>query len=130
MTLADALLSRRERQILESLYRRGRATVAEILEDLPDAPTDSALRAMLRLLEGKKRVRRQFDGRRLVYEPTVSRERASAKALQNLMRTFFGGSHERTVRAILSEAEGKLSREELDRLAAMIEDARGRRRDG
>ena len=130
MTLADALLSRRERQIMDSLYRRGRATVAEILEDLPDAPTDSALRAMLRLLEGKKRVRHQFDGRRLVYEPSVSREHASASALRNLMRTFFDGSRERTLQAILSESEGMLSPEELDRLAELIEDARRRRRDG
>lgn len=129
MAIPDALLSRRERQILESLYWRGRATVAEILEDLPDAPTDSALRAMLRLLEGKKRVRRQFKGRRLVYEPAVPRERASLNALQALMRTFFGGSRERTVRAILNQSEGELSKEELDRLAQMIDDARRKGRD-
>ena len=130
MAVPDALLSRRERQIMESLYRRGRATVAEILTDLPDAPTDSALRAMLRLLEGKKRVRRTFDGRRLVYEPAEPRERASRNALRTLMRTFFAGSRERTVQAILSESEGALSREELDRLAEMIDDARRRRRNG
>ena len=129
MPVPDQLLSRRERQILESVYRRGRATVAEIMADLPDAPTDSAVRAMLRLLEGKKRVRRTFEGRRLVYEAAIPRERASASALQQLMRTFFGGSREQTVRAILTSAEGDLKADELDRLAKLVEDARRRRRE-
>lgn len=127
--IPDLLLSRRERQILESLYRRGSATVAEILTDLPDPPTDSALRAMLRLLENKRRVRRRFVGRRLVYEAAGSRDRAGRTALRNLMGTFFDGSREQTLRAILTESDGKLSPEELDRLAQVIEDAR-RRRDG
>ncbi len=127
MPAPDANLSRRERQIMESLYRRGRATVAEVLEDLPDPPTDSAVRAMPRLLEGKGRVRRDFQGRRLVYAPRVARDRASASALKQLMRTFFEGSRERTVRAILSAAEAEMTAEELDRLAQLVDEARRRK---
>jgi predicted transcriptional regulator len=96
------------------------------MADLPDAPTDSAVRAMLRLLEGKKRVRRSFDGRRLVYEPAIPPERASLTALKQVMRTFFNGSRERTVRAILSSAEGELDAEELDRLADLVDSVRRR----
>lgn len=126
--MADKDLSRRERQILDSLYARGRATVGEILEDLPDPPTDSALRAMLRILERKKRVRRQFDGRRLIYTPAIPQERAGRTALQHLMRTFFSGSRELTVRAILSEADADLTDAELERLARLVDDARRSRR--
>lgn len=115
-------LSRRERQIMDIVYRRGRATAAEVLDDLPDPPTYSAVRAALRLLEDKGQLRHEQDGARYVYLPTVPRDRARASALNHLMRTFFGGSAEQVVNAIVEEEQ--LSQAELDRLAGLIERAR------
>src|SRR3954453_19903670 len=85
-------LSRRERQIMDAIYRRGRATAAEVLEDMPDPPSYSAVRAMLRLLEEKGHVRHEQDGPRYVFLPTVHRDRASRSALTHVVRTFFDGS--------------------------------------
>src|SRR3954471_7185615 len=116
-------LSRRERQIMDVIYRRGRATAAEVLEDMPDPPSYSAVRAMLRLLEEKGHVRHEQDGPRYVFLPTVHRDRASRSALTHVVRTFFDGSASDAVAALLNES-GKLTNEELDRLAAMIDRAR------
>ena len=118
-------LSRRERQIMDIIYRRGRATAAEVLDDLPDPPSYSAVRAALRLLEEKGQLKHEADGPRYIYLPTVSRDRARTSALSHVVRTFFGGSAEQVVTA-LGEEE-KLSPAELDRLAGLIERAR---RDG
>jgi predicted transcriptional regulator len=115
-------LSRRERQIMDIVYRRGRATAAEVLDDLPDPPSYSAVRAALRLLEEKGRLRHDQDGQRYVYRPTVTRERASTSALQHLIRTFFDGSASQVVNALVKEEE--VSREELDRMAELIDRAR------
>lgn len=117
-----ATLSRRERQIMDIIYRRGRATAAEVLDDLPDPPSYSAVRAALRLLEEKGDLRHEQDGPRYVYLPTVPRAKASASALRHLVRTFFNGSAEQVVNALVEEE--KLSPAELDRLAALIEQAR------
>jgi predicted transcriptional regulator len=117
-------LSRRERQIMDVVYRRGRATAAEVMEDLPDPPSYSAVRAMLRVLEEKGELRHEQDGPRYVVLPTVPREQASRSALRNLVRTFFDGSTEQAVAALLDPADGKLSDAELARLARLINRAR------
>jgi len=117
-------LSRRERQIMEAIYRRGRATVAEVLEDLPDPPGYSAVRAMLRVLEEKGRLRHEQQGPRYVFLPTVPREQARRSALQQLVHTFFEGSPEQVVAALLDQSDRKLSYAELDRLARLIDQAR------
>jgi predicted transcriptional regulator len=116
-------LSRRERQIMDVIYRRGRATAAEVLEDIPDPPSYSAVRAMLRLLEEKGHVRHEQDGPRYVFLPIVNRDRARKSALTHVVRTFFDGSATEAVAALLNDG-GKLSGAELDRLSAMIELAR------
>jgi len=116
-------LSRRERQIMDAIYRRGRATVAEVLEDIPDPPGYSAVRAMLRLLEEKGHLRHEQDGPRYVFVPVVHRDRARRSALTHVVRTFFDGSATEAVAALLDDG-AKLSNEELDRLSAMIEQAR------
>ena len=116
-------LSRRERQIMDVIYRRGRATAAEVLEDIPDPPGYSAVRAMLRLLEIKGHIRHEQDGPRYVFLPVVNRDRARRSALTHVVRTFFDGSATEAVAAPLNDG-GKLSDAELDRLSAMIEEAR------
>ena len=118
-----AQLSRRERQIMDVIYRRGRATAAEVLEDLPDPPSYSAVRALLRLLEEKGHVRHEQDGPRYVFLPIVNRERARRTALKHVVRTFFDGSATDAVAALL-ESDSTLSDSELDRLSSMIQDAR------
>ena len=118
-----AQLSRRERQIMDVIYRRGRATAAEVLDGLPDPPSYSAVRAMLRLLEEKGHVRHEQDGPRYVFLPTVNRDRARKSALKHVVRTFFDGSATDAVAALL-DADAKLSESDLDRLSAMIQSAR------
>ena len=120
------LLSRRERQIMDSLYRRGEATVAQIQTDLPEAPTDSAIRAMLRLLVAKGEVARSGTGRPQVYRPLLPHDEAGKGAVRHLIRTFFQGSRERAVQAILSASETRVSSEELGRLEALIATERAR----
>jgi BlaI family transcriptional regulator, penicillinase repressor len=117
-------LSRRERQIMDLLYQRGRATAAEVQADLPDPPGYSAVRAMLRVLEEKGHVRHQQDGPRYVYLPKVARDRAKRSALRHVVRTFFDGSTEQLVAALLDDGSAQLSEGELDRLAHLIERAR------
>ncbi|MDB4875202.1 MAG: putative transcriptional regulator [Gemmatimonadetes bacterium] len=123
MPEAVVQLSRRERQIMDVIYRRGRATAAEVLEDLPDPPGYSSVRALLRLLEEKGHVRHEQDGPRYVFLPIVNRERARKSALKHVVRTFFDGSATDAVAALL-DGEGKLDSSELDRLSAMIDEAR------
>lgn len=123
MPEAAAQLSRRERQIMDVIYRCGRATVAEVLEGIPDPPGYSAVRAMLRLLEEKGHVRHEQDGPRYVFLPIVSRDKARRSALTHVVRTFFDGSATDAVAALL-DANGKLSETELDRLSTLIERAR------
>src|SRR3954470_1199160 len=122
MPEAAAQLSRRERQIMDVIYRRGRATAAEVLEDLPDPPSYSAVRALLRLLEEKGHVRHEHDGPRYVYSPTVNRDRARRSALKHVVRTFFDGSATDAVAALLDG--DAIDHSELDRLSALIEQAR------
>lgn len=116
--------SRRERQIMDVLYRRGRATAAEILDNIPDPPSYSAVRAMLRVLEEKKHIRHEERDLRYVYLPVVPREKARRSAVTHLLETFFEGSTEQAVATLLNISAGDLKAEDLDRLAALIEQAR------
>src|SRR5688572_9449939 len=115
-------LSRRERQIMDVLYREGRSSAARVREQLPDPPSYSAVRALLRILEDKGVVRHENEGLQYIYLPNVPREHAKHSALSHLMSTFFGGSTEAVLAALLKKE--KLSRSELDRLAQLIEQAR------
>ena len=115
-------LSRRERQIMDVIYARGQATAAEVAETIPDPPSYSAVRALLRILEEKGHLRHEQQGLRYVFIPTVKRANARRSALKGLVKTFFDGSVEQTVAALLGQQ--KLSPEELERLAQMIDRAR------
>jgi predicted transcriptional regulator len=117
-------LSRRERQIMDIIYRRGRATAAEVLADLPDPPSYSAVRALLRVLEEKGHLRHEQDGPRYLFLPTVGRDRARRSALKQLVRTFFDGSTEEAAAALLDMSRDRLAPDELDRLSALFEKAR------
>ena len=117
-------LSRRERQIMEILYERGKASTAEVRQAMGDAPGYSAVRAMLRVLEEKGHVRHEEQGLKYVYLPVVARNKASRSAVKQVMNTFFSGSPEQIVAALLDVSAARLTREELDRMAAMIEEAK------
>jgi len=117
-------LSRRERQILEILYQRGKASVSEVLEGMADAPSYSAVRTLLRVLEEKGHVRHRAEGLKYVYTPTVTREKAKRNAVKHLLHTYFGGSPEQIVAALLDVSSSDLTREELDRMTEMIEKAK------
>src|ERR1700687_3130053 len=119
-------LSRRERQIMDILYQRGRASAAEIHQALPDRPSYSAVRAKLRVLEEKGHVRHEEEALRYVYLPTLARERAQRSALDHMLETFFDGSAEQAVAALLDLSSRKLSEQELDRLARLIEQAKAK----
>jgi predicted transcriptional regulator len=117
-------LSRRERQIIDILYAQGRATAAEVQTALPEPPSYSAVRAMLRILEDKGHVKHEQDGPRYVYVPTVGRDNAKRSALHHMLKTFFDGSTEQAISALLDDSSARLSDAELDRLARMIDQAR------
>ena len=121
-------LSRRERLIMDILYKLGRATAGEVLAELPDRPNYSTVRAQLRVLEGKGHVRHEEQGLRYVYMPVVPRDAARQSALRHLVDTFFEGSTEKVVATLLGGESAGLSKEELDRLSRMIERARKRGR--
>ena len=121
-------LGRRERQIVEILIRRGQATAADVLADLPDPPSYSAVRGMLRLLEEKGHVQHEWAGPRHVYRATQDLQEAGRAAARHLLHTFFNGSMESAVAAMLGETEEPPSAEELDRLGQLI--ARARRLKG
>lgn len=114
-------LSRRERQIMDVVYQLGAATAAEVQERMSDPPSYSAVRATMRILEEKGHLRHDEDGPRYVYEPTVAREAASRSAVRHLLSTFFGGSVEQAMAALLDAGDRRLSRDEVDRLARLIE---------
>jgi BlaI family penicillinase repressor len=117
-------LSRRERQIMDIIYRRAQATAMEMMENLPDPPSYSAVRAMLRLLEEKGYLKHQQDGLRYVYLPTLSREKARQSALKQMLQTFFDDSTEDAVATLLDISKSKLSKADLDRLSKLIDKAR------
>ena len=117
-------LSRRERQIMDILYQRGKASASEVREAMPDAPSYSAVRAMLRVLEEKGHVKHVEEGLKYVYVPVVAREKAKKSAVKHVLDTFFAGSPEQIVAALLDVSAEKLTGEELDRMADLIEKAR------
>ncbi len=117
-------LSRRERQIVDVLYRLGDATAQDVLHQLPDPPSYSAVRALLRILEEKGHVKHRQDGPRYVYTPTVPRERARASALRQLVGTFFGGSAGAAAVALLDLSRDDLSEDELAQLQDLVVRAR------
>ncbi|MEM1095275.1 MAG: BlaI/MecI/CopY family transcriptional regulator [Bacteroidota bacterium] len=116
-------LSRRERQIMDVLYKQGRATAAAVLDAIPDPPSYSAVRALLRILEEKGHIYHEQEGPRYVYLPTVSRERAKKSAMRRVLDTFFEGSTTQAVAALLDMDED-VSSDELTRLEKMINDAK------
>ena len=122
MPKTDRHLSRRERQIMDVVYQRGQAGAAEVLAALPDPPSYSAVRALLRVLEEKGHLRHRREGPRYVFRPTVPREKARRSALARVVRTFFDGSTPAAAAALLDES--RLSPADLDRLQALIARAR------
>ena len=116
--------SRRERQIMEILYQRGKASASEVREAMEDAPSYSAVRALLRVLEDKGHAKHEMDGLRYVYVPVVAADKAKRSAVKQLVETFFSDSPEQMVAALLDVSARRLTREDLDRMAAMIEKAR------
>jgi len=117
-------LSRRERQIMDLLFRRGRATAAEVQRELPDAPSYSAVRALLRILEGKGHVRHEQDGPRYVYAPRHDLQKARQSVLRHVVQTFFDGSAEQAMAALMDVKGHALTDAELDRMAELIDRAR------
>jgi predicted transcriptional regulator len=117
-------LGRRERQILDTVFRLGEASVADVLNSLPDPPSYDSVRTMIRLLESKGFLRHRRMGARYIYRPVDSREKASKSALSHLMKTFFQGSAADTVAAILDHSAVELSEDDLDRLEQLIDQAR------
>ena len=116
-------LTRRERQIMDVVYARGRVTVAEVLEDIADPPSYSTVRTLLRLLEEKGQLRHEQDGPRYVYVPVVAREKARRSALRNMLHTFFDGSTEEAVAALLDLHDERKGPVDMARIRAMIEKA-------
>ena len=117
-------LSRRERQIMDFLFQRGKASVGEVMDGIPDPPGYSAVRATLRTLEQKGRVSHEEDGRAYVYRPTLRRDAARKSALTHVLRTFFDNSAEQAVAALLELKGPRLSEAQLERVSRMVENAK------
>jgi len=117
-------LSRRERQVMQIVYRLGRVSAADVQANLDDPPSDSAVRTHLKILVEKGQLKGEFNGPRRIYTPTVSKQKVASSALSGLLRTFYGDSREQLFAALLDEARDELSADELDRLAGMIDEAR------
>jgi BlaI family transcriptional regulator, penicillinase repressor len=114
----------RERQIMDILYRRGRASANDVMRDLPDSPSYSTVRTQLRVLEEKGHVRHSEEDLRFVYEPLISRKEVSRSALTHVVNTFFEGSVQKVMAALLGREKGRISADELRRIAEMVEKAR------
>jgi predicted transcriptional regulator len=121
---AHAVLSRRERQIMDALYRLGKATASEVMDTLPGAPSYSTVRTQLRTLETKGHVRHEEHGLRFIYMPTVPRHSARKSALKHLVDTFFDGSNAKVVAALLGGEGSRLSDDDLARIAELVDNAR------
>jgi predicted transcriptional regulator len=122
--LLHTVLSRRERQIMDILYKVGRATASEIVKALPGEPSDSTVRTQLRVLEAKGHVRHEEEGLRYIYSPVVPRRVVRKSALKHMVDTFFDGSVEKVVAALLGGDAARISDEELDRIAELVAKAR------
>ncbi|MEJ6648639.1 MAG: BlaI/MecI/CopY family transcriptional regulator [Akkermansiaceae bacterium] len=119
--LEKGLVSRRERQILDILYRLGEATAQDVLEELPDPPSYSAVRALLATLENKEMVKHTKDGRRYLYAPMITERKAKRTALKGLLHTFFQGKPQNLVAALLDPSDQNLSREEIKEIRKLVE---------
>jgi len=117
-------LSRRERQIMDTLYRLGKASAADIREALEDPPTYTAVRTHLAILQDRGHVRFESDGTRYIYEPVVPHEEMAKSVMDGVLQNFFGGSVERVVATLIDREESSITQEQLDRLAEIIESAR------
>jgi BlaI family penicillinase repressor len=117
-------LSKRERQIMDVLHAKGEAVAREVRQGMPDAPSYSAVRALLRILEDKGHVKHREEGNRYVYSPRVSREKASRSALGRVVTTFFGGSRTQAIAALLGEADAELSDKQIATLQKIIDQAK------
>ena len=124
MDLKPSQLSRRERQIMNVIFERSQATAAEVHQALPDAPSYSAVRALLRILEEKGHLKHRVEGPRYVYFPATSREKASRSALQQVVQTFFHGSPANAVAALVDAQDASLTEDDFNRLEALIKKAR------
>lgn len=124
MNATKTTLSRREREVMDVLYRRGQATVAEVMEDMEHPPTYSAVRSTLRILKQKGHVVHREDGPRYVYAPAVARDKARKAAIDHLVDTFFEGSAEEALVALLKRSDLEMSEEQMERLASTIRRAR------
>jgi len=124
MRAIDSGLSRREREIQDILYRLGKASAADVLAQMADPPSYSAVRALLRILEEKGHAKHEEEGKRYLYLPTEPRNAAANTALKGVLRTFFGGSVASAVKTLLSDADTDVSDDELAQMAALIETAR------
>jgi BlaI family penicillinase repressor len=122
--MSVSALSRRERQIMDILYQRGKSSASEVREAMPDAPSYSAVRAMLRVLEDKGHVKHRSEGLRYVYLPMVAHDKARRSAVKHLVDTFFSDAPEDVVAALLDVSSPRVTREELDRMSEMIERAK------
>ncbi|MDJ0840208.1 MAG: BlaI/MecI/CopY family transcriptional regulator [Acidobacteriota bacterium] len=118
-------LSRRERQIMDAVFRLGEATAAQIQEMMPEPPSNSTVRMLLRILVEKEQLIHRKDGRRFIYRPAVSPERAQATAVNHLVKTFFAGSTVRAVAGLLGHTQEGLTEEEIQELSQLIEQAKG-----
>ncbi|HEY2033408.1 MAG TPA: BlaI/MecI/CopY family transcriptional regulator [Rhizomicrobium sp.] len=116
--------SRREREIMDALYKLGKASAAQIVEQIADPPSTTAIRTLLTILEKKGHVRHTSDGTRYIYEPLVARGEMSKRAMDSLLKTFFDNSVERAVTALLTRKDADVSRDELDRLSKLIDKAK------
>src|SRR4051812_39343265 len=117
-------LTKRERQIMDVLHARREAVAREVWREMPDPPSYSAVRALLRILEDKGHVRHREEGNRYVYIPRVSREKASRSALRRVVATFFGGSHRQAIAALLDDADAEMSDQDLKKLHNIINQAK------
>jgi predicted transcriptional regulator len=122
----EGRISRRERQVMDILFRKGKATAEEVLAELPDPPSYSAVRALLATLEQKELVTHSKDSRRYVYLPAVPEKRAKRTALKQLLATFFEGSPEKLVASLLDPRDQKLSQDEIARIRKLIDESAGK----
>jgi predicted transcriptional regulator len=122
----SSALSRRERQVMDILYRRGEATAAEVMQELPDPPGYSSVRSILSILVEKRHVVHREEGLRYVYEPATSTQHVREEALRHVIRTFFNGSTDQTIAAVLRMSDSRLTERDIERLQDRIRKARAR----
>ena len=125
--LEEGQVSRRERQVMDILFRLGKATAQEVLDELPDPPSYSAVRALLTILEDKGLVKHEKDSRRYVYMPVMAEKKAKRSALKQLLATFFEGSPEKLVASLLDPEDQKLSADEISRIRKLLDEQEGKK---